>query len=265
MKGLSPKPYQQVFLLALLVVLVTVAGIGIWRFIGSPGNPSESSATPVVNYFATYVAEGREFGHAYIEAPGGVFMSVNGIPVNYREYAVRKSQYASYLRNRDDGYGMISEFIDKYGVEAGALGSLIMDYALYSSAIEAGFGLSDSEMSEIFAGIRESDGHSPRQPDGRGEGYISVLGRDVYQNDIVMPRTLMVFAVHDWLDATVTGLNTPTAGNQTRKALGALHEEALSKAKIQILDDTDLNTTVEEALSFIRAYNATTYESGIID
>ena len=281
LKGLSLKPYQQALLLALLIVLVTFAGIGIYGFIfqGMPllAPPPQNSATPVVNYFATYVAEGRELGQAYIKAPDRVFMRVNGIAVNYREYAERKSQYASHLRERDDGYETIGEFLDKYGVDAGALGSLIMDYALYSSALDAGFGMSDSEMAEIFGGDRDSEGHGRGNPGSVGwaKGYISVLGKEVFWNDIVLPRTRRLFVVQDWLEATlpenpprevteqrpITLVENAPVVSQRRKALEALYEEALSKATIQILDDTDLSTTVEEALSFIRAYNAAIYES----
>ncbi len=129
----------------------------------------------------TYQSQGAEYARSYVSADDKVFMKVNDYEVNYREYAEMKRQFANNLRNMQaqvngavplddwmepvgderyqpsrplpqfmitDGFKALTAVMEKHGVEAGALGAVIIDYARYSQAVEDGFTVTDDALAE---------------------------------------------------------------------------------------------------------------------
>ena len=158
----------------------------------------------------TYQSQGVEYGTTYSDTQDKVFLKVNGYPVNYREYAESKHRFANNLRTMQtnintavplhdwepaegevrnqptrpfpkflvtEGYKELTAVMEKHGVDAGGLGALIMEYALYSYAVEEGFEIDEDILTEKVKETRamyESAVLIPFHPDVRVKELVEV-------------------------------------------------------------------------------------------
>ena len=114
-------------------------------------------------------------------------MKVNNYEVTYPEYAVMKARFETNPANMKthievavpdnewtapegtadnnpvrpmppftitDGFKKMVETGEKHGADAGALGALIIEYALYSIAVDEGYGLTDAEVAAEVADMK---------------------------------------------------------------------------------------------------------------
>ena len=136
---------------------------------------------------ATFESQGANYASVHNEAEDTVVMKVNNYEVTYPEYAVMKARFETNLANMKthievavpdnewtepegtadnnpvrpmpaftitDGFKKMAATGEKHGADAGALGALILEYALCSIAVEEGYGLSNAEVAAEVADMK---------------------------------------------------------------------------------------------------------------
>ena len=238
---------------------------------------------------ASFESQGEYYATVYDEAEDKVFMKVNGYEVNYREFAVTKARFETNLANMTallenkvsddewtrlegtadnnpvrpvpefmftDDFKKMGETMEKHGSDAGALGALILEYAVYSRAVEEGHDLSDAE---VTAGVAElkaiyEDNVPVSQAGQLGEvkGYISVVGEDVYWGTI-FPRTVrMANAIRNWRRVSVVNSegNYVRIKEQNRISL-AIDLDTLSKVRVEVTDRSLVKATPAQGMAYM--------------
>ena len=242
----------------------------------------------------TFESQGTIYGRAYNDAPNSVFIKVNDYEVNYREYAELRERFSTNLSNhkiqiegvvpteqwtkpqgesKNEPTRPLPEFMvtlefkqmvnvmNKHGVDAGALGGLILDYARYSTAVDEGFDMSDDVLASEVTFIRElyeKNVEVSQQGElGEFKGYISVVGEDAFWGGIYPAKLRMMIVVGDWrIHAFREAGGTSAIGDKDRNdIMAALDQQVLEKVRVQVMDDSQLKVTPAEGLDYMREYN----------
>lgn len=249
---------------------------------------------------ATFESQGFFFGEAYIDADADVFLKVNDYNVSYREYEEMKARFAANLANHKmqiEGYAAPGEWVrpegeqtnnpvhplpdfmitesfkrmvaimEKYGADTAALGGLIHQYALYSYAVEAGYEVSDEEVTAWVTDIRATyeDAVPSTQANIIGEfkGYIAAVGAESFWGEIYPAQMKRRMTITEWKKDLMTEQFGSGAidSKQLNKLDAMLSEEALSKVEVQVVDASKLKATLEQALAYVREYNANMFNT----
>lgn len=262
-----------------------------------------ASAAIMYGYdFDTFFTQGFRVGEARIKADNEVVIVVNQIAITYPEFVEYKLRFTTNLSTMKrqieksnairpqtmhhsedatpnpsaeaehilapESFVGLVRVMENHGADAGALGAIIMDYAQYSAAVQAGHAVSDAEMmmhvSEI-RGIYEqqvSASHADAKIIGEMEGYIKAAGEDKYWNEIYPDDVRKRLTIGKWQQSAVSGIEDSGGAvslNDMNKIFAELEASALENADVIIVDDSNLNATLHEGMEYIRDYKSQLY------
>ena len=239
---------------------------------------------------ATFESQGAYYATVYDNAEDTVFMKVNDYNVTYPEYAIIKAEFETNMANQkalienavsgdewtapegtanneparplpefviNDSYKKMVGTMEKHGSDAGALGALILQYAVYGRAVDAGYDWSDAEVDAAVARLKAQyeDNVLVSQSGQLGEvkGYISVVGEDVYWSTI-FPRTVrQANAIKNWRNALFVDADGNYANNtEQNRILLATELDTLSKVRVEVTDSRLVKATPKEGMDYMR-------------
>ena len=238
---------------------------------------------------ATYESQGAYFGTLYNDAEPTVFMKVNNYDVTYPEYVIMKAEFETNMANQraridsavpphewnapegaaqndparplpdfmiTDEFKKMAETMEKHGSDAGALGALILQYAEYSRAVEAGYDWSDAEVEAAVATLKAQYADNVLVSEagqlGEVKGYLSVVGEDVFWGTI-FPRTVrQANAIKDWRRAMFVDSEGNYLNNKAQNRIRlANNTDMLSKVRVEVTDRSLLKATPEQGKAYL--------------
>ena len=240
----------------------------------------------------THRTLGSRLGSAYANGKVDIVLRINGNPITHVELAVEKIRYHNNLwgtkdlieravpsveetANSDDQYrgplpehiteGLNAELLllEKYGQDTVALANLILEYARFSKAVEAGHLPSESEVTEFVEQIRQShEQHvaASAHPDwgitAGTAGIIEAVGAERYWEEIYPARTVRNMADASWIKAAIEDYNHgESAGVPGRVIMGIdreLDREAIADVDVEIVESGDVKAAPEEAIAYLQ-------------
>ena len=160
---------------------------------------------------------------------------------------------------------------EKHGTDAMAVGHLISVYAYLTTAIEAGYALTDAEVAAEVARRREvheetrdekttqiildqETGESKTVTyetvrNHRVDGYIETVGEDKYWNEILPAQVFREMTTYKWREAAYGDVKEISEMYEINLRL---HREAEANVKVEFTDKLRLNVTLNQAFAFIR-------------
>lgn len=239
----------------------------------------------------THRTLGSRLGSAYANGRDDIVLRVNGYPVTHAELAAAKVRYHNNLwgtrdlieraapsdeelADSDDQYrgplpehiaeGLNAELLlmEKHGQDRVALANLILEYARFSKAVEAGHLPSESEVIEFVEQIRQShEQHvvASAHPDwgitAGTAGIIEAVGAERYWEEIYPSITMRNMANASWIKAAIEdhneGESTGAHGTVFMGIERELDGAAISDIEVEVVDAAEVKASPEEAIKYL--------------
>ena len=247
----------------------------------------------------THHTLGARLGSAYIDGEENIVARVNGYPITQAEFAAERVRYRNLLWSindlaeravPDDEYaagssgdyfrgplyrGPISQdtwITDKFnaelllletsGQDRVALAELILEYARFSKAVDAGHMPSKAEVAEFVDQTRAAheshfatSAHSEWGDTAATQGVIEAVGAQRYWSEIYTARTTRNLADASWYQAVfhtaAEDYNRYSSINLHEAVDSGLDRMAIADVEVEIVDADEVKATPEEAIAYL--------------
>lgn len=247
----------------------------------------------------THQTLGARLGSAYIDGKENIVVRVNGYPITQAEFAAERVRYHNLLWSINDlaeravpshewthtSDSNINEhrrpvpqdiwITDKFyaelllletsGQDRVALGELILEYARFSKAVDAGHMPSKAEVADFVDQLRAAHEshfatsvHSEWGYTAGTQGVIEAVGAQRYWSEIYTARATRNLADSSWYQAAFqTAAENYNRGflysgiNLHEAVESELNRVAIADVEVEIVDADEVKATPEEAIAYL--------------